>query len=174
MTQACCEGCQGDAAFTEDEAKLYPKLDSIIEARREQEGCLIPILQDAQELFGYLPDGAMKKIAYELEIPFGEVAGVVGFYSFFSTIPRGRYLVRVCLGTACYVRGGKEVLEALEKALEIGVGETTDDRMFSLDIGRCFGACGLAPVIMIDDETFQRVKPSTIESMLAPYRAGTI
>ena len=98
--------------------------------------------------------------------PYSEVAGVVGFYSFFTTVPRGKHLVRVCLGTACYVRGGKEVLAALKTALDVEVGETTSDRVFSLDVGRCFGACGLAPVIMIDDDVHQRVKPARVGKIL--------
>ena len=98
------------------------------------------------------------------------MAGVVGFYSFFTTVPRGKHLVRVCLGTACYVRGGKPVLQALKDALGVEVGETTSDRMFSLDVGRCFGACGLAPVIMIDQDVHQRVKPSKVGKILDRYR----
>ena len=100
---------------------------------------------------------------------------MVGFYSFFTTVPRGKHLVRVCLGTACYVRGGKQVLAALKDLLRIEVGETTSDRLFSLDVGRCFGACGLAPVIMIDDDVHQRVKPARLAKILDQYRetAGT-
>jgi NADH-quinone oxidoreductase subunit E len=97
------------------------------------------------------------------------VAGVVTFYSYFSTVPRGKNIVRVCLGTACYVRGGKEVLEAFRKQLDIEVGGTTEDRMFSLEVGRCFGACGLAPVVLVNDDVHQRVKPSKIKELLAPY-----
>jgi NADH:ubiquinone oxidoreductase subunit E len=97
------------------------------------------------------------------------VAGVVGFYSFFSTQPRGDNIIRVCLGTACYVRGGKQVLDSLKKELAIDVGETTEDRVFSLEIARCFGACGLAPAIMINDDVHQRVKPARIKQLLAPY-----
>ena len=108
-------------------------------------GAPIPVLQIAQAMFGYLPEEALKKIALALDKPYSEVAGVVGFYSFFTTVPRGKHLVRVCLGTACYVRGGKQVLAALKDVLRIEVGETSSDRLFSLDVGRCFGACGLAP-----------------------------
>jgi NADH:ubiquinone oxidoreductase subunit E len=121
-------------------------------------------------MFGYLPEAALKKISVKLNKPFSEVAGVVGFYSFFSTQPRGKYLVRVCLGTACYVRGGKEVLNSIKKVLKIDVGQTTEDRIFSLDIGRCFGACGLAPVIMVNDDVHQRVKPVKVAELLDTYR----
>jgi len=101
------------------------------------------------------------------------VAGVVGFYSFFTTVPRGKHLVRVCLGTACYVRGGKQVLAGLKDLLRIEVGETSSDRLFSLDVGRCFGACGLAPVIMIDEDVHQRVKPARLAKILDQYREET-
>ena len=96
---------------------------------------------------------------------------MVGFYSFFSTVPRGKFLVRVCLGTACYVRGGKGILDGLKKELGIDVGQTTEDRVFSLDIGRCFGACGLAPVIMVNDDVHQRVKANGLADILDSYRS---
>jgi NADH:ubiquinone oxidoreductase subunit E len=129
-------------------------------------------LQIAQGLFGYLPESALKRIALGLNKSFSEVAGVVSFYSFFSTVPRGKHLVRVCLGTACYVRGGKRVLDSLKHKLGVDVGETTEDRQFTLEVARCFGACGLAPAIMIDDEVHHRVKPSRIELVLSKYRNG--
>lgn len=149
---------------------LLDRLDDIIHDYRQKPGALIPVLQTAQNLFGYLSEHVLKRISLGLNKPYSEVAGVVGFYSFFSTFPRGTYLVRVCLGTACYVRGGKEVLSALRKVLGIEVGETTPDRLFSLEIGRCFGACGLAPVIMVNDEVHQRVKPAAVADIVAIYR----
>ena len=105
-----------------------------------------------------------------MKIPYSEVAGVVSFYTYFSTVPRGKYVIRVCLGTSCYVRGGKEVLQSFRDTLGIDVDQTTEDRLFSLKIGRCFGACGLAPVAMINDEIFQRVKPAKVEEIVAAYR----
>ncbi|MFO8065693.1 MAG: NAD(P)H-dependent oxidoreductase subunit E [Spirochaetota bacterium] len=145
-------------------------LDRIIDAHLDEAGALIPVLQEVQESVGYLPEDALKHISHRLEVPYSEVAGVVSFYSFFSTIPRGRHTVRACLGTACYVRGGKEVLESLKRNLGIEVGGTTEDRMFSLDVGRCFGACGLAPVVVVDETVHQQVKPSRVAELLAPYR----
>jgi NADH:ubiquinone oxidoreductase subunit E len=121
-------------------------------------------------MFGYLPDEAIKKISVSLRKSYSEVAGVVSFYSFFTTVPRGKYMFRVCLGTACYVRGGKEVLTSLKRELKIDVGGTTDDKLFSIDVGRCFGACGLAPVIMVNDEVYQRVKPERINEIIDFYR----
>jgi NADH:ubiquinone oxidoreductase subunit E len=97
---------------------------------------------------------------------------VVGFYSFFTTVPRGEHLVRVCLGTACYVRGGKKVLEAVKKSLDIDVGQTTPDRKFSLEVARCFGACGLAPVLTVDEDIHQRVKAARVQELLDGYRNG--
>jgi NADH:ubiquinone oxidoreductase subunit E len=160
--------CPGCAEATEEE--LLQQLDDVLQEYLGTPGALIPVLQIAQTMFGYLPEPALKKIALALGKPYSEVAGVVSFYSFFSTVPRGKHLVRVCLGTACYVRGGKEVLASLKQALNIEVGETTSDRLFSLDVGRCFGACGLAPVIMIDDDVHQRVKPTQMGKILDGYR----
>ncbi len=154
------------------EEQLLAQLDEVLAEYADVPGALIPVLQIAQAMFGYLPETALKKIALALDKPYSEVAGVVGFYSFFTRVPRGKHLIRVCLGTACYVRGGKEVLSALKSALRIEVGETTSDRMFSLDVGRCFGACGLAPVIMIDDDVHQRVRPTKLVKILEQYRPG--
>jgi NADH:ubiquinone oxidoreductase subunit E len=165
-TCACSE-CEGTT-----EADLIERLDDLLREYTEKPGGLIPALQIAQKLIGYLPEAAIKKIAVMFRKPFSEVTGVVTFYSFFSTVPRGKYVVRVCLGTACYVRGGKDVLEAIKKKLGIDVGETTADRLFSLDIGRCFGACGMAPVLMINDVVHQRVKPARIQEMLSRVAAS--
>jgi len=160
----CPQGC-GEPS----EEELLSRLDEVIESYKEKPGALIPVLQIAQGLFGYLPVIALKKIAQGLGKSYSEVAGVVSFYSFFSTVPRGRNLIRVCLGTACYVRGGLQVLESLRKELGIDVGETTDDREFSLEVARCFGACGLAPVITVNDNVHHRVKPARIGEILAQY-----
>jgi NADH:ubiquinone oxidoreductase subunit E len=152
------------------EAELLAQLDDVLKEYLHVPGALIPVLQIAQGMFGYLPESALKKISLALNKPYSEVVGVLSFYSFFTTVPRGKHLVRVCLGTACYVRGGKEILAALKNTLGIEVGETTSDRLFSLDVGRCFGACGLSPVIMIDDEVHQRVKPTRLPKLLEKYR----
>jgi NADH:ubiquinone oxidoreductase subunit E len=165
-------GEEGRCACAQEpsEEELLSQLDDILQSYVSVPGALIPVLQIAQGLFGYLPETALKKISLALNKSYSEVAGVVGFYSFFTTVPRGKHLVRACLGTACYVRGGKQVLQTLRTALGIEVGETTSDRLFSLDVGRCFGACGLAPVIMIDDEVHQSVKPAKIAKILDGYR----
>ena len=161
----CC--CNNSASVNEDQ--LFDQLDDIIDQHANNPGALIPVLQSAQNLFGYLPEAALKRISFRLNKPYSEVAGVVGFYSYFSTVPKGKYTIRVCMGTACYVRGGKDVLRAFSDELEIAVGETTRDNKFSLEVGRCFGACGLAPVIMINDEVFQRVKPSKVGEIINSF-----
>lgn len=161
--QSC--NCSGEV----DEKVLYSQLDGIIDLHQNKDGALIPILQATQNLFGYLPEKALKIVSQKLDKPYSEVAGVVGFYSYFSTTPKGKHTIRVCMGTACYVRGGQDVLKSLMDSLKISVCETTDDRKFTLEIGRCFGACGLAPVVMVDDETFQSVKPSKINEILDKY-----
>ena len=160
-------GCACGAEVSEQE--LLTRLDAVIAEYRAKPGALIPVLQIAQGLFGYLPENVLKRIALGLNKSYSEVAGVVGFYAFFSTQPRGKHMVRVCLGTACYVRGGKQVLDAMKKELGIDVGETTPDRQFTLEVARCFGACGLAPAVNIDEDVHQRVKPARIRELLAPY-----
>lgn len=152
------------------EEEILEHLDHVIAESKEKPGSLIPLLQLTQKMYGYLPDSALKKISEGLNIPISEVAGIVGFYSFFSTTPKGKNVVRVCQGTACYVRGGNEVLSAVKNELNINVGETTKDREFSLEVGRCFGACGLAPVIMVNNDVIQRVKPAKIGEILKVYK----
>ncbi|MBP8131516.1 MAG: NAD(P)H-dependent oxidoreductase subunit E [Candidatus Hydrogenedentes bacterium] len=164
------KGCGCTCTEEASEEELLARLDEVIQEYKDKAGALIPVLQMAQAIFGYLPEVALKKVSLGLGKPYSEVAGVVGFYSFFSTEPRGKHTVRVCLGTACYVRGGKNVLQALKDKLGIDVGGTTEDRQFSLDVARCFGACGLAPAIMVDDQVYQRVKPTRVQSILDRYR----
>jgi NADH:ubiquinone oxidoreductase subunit E len=143
------------------------QLNRVIEEFSDPDSALIPVLQKAQDLLGYLPVAVLKHIALRLNKPYSEVTGVVSFYSYFSTVPRGKNVVRVCLGTACYVRGGKDVLKSLQDTLHLEVGQTTPDRQFSLEIGRCFGACGLAPAVMVNDQVHQRVKPARVRELLA-------
>jgi NADH:ubiquinone oxidoreductase subunit E len=159
-----CEDC-GEAS----EEELLERLDEVLERYQGSPGGLIPVLQQAQSIFGYLPEVALKRVAKSLGKPYSEVAGVVSFYSFFSTVPRGKHIIRVCLGTACYVRGGLQVLDAIRDKLGIDVGETTEDRMFSLEVARCFGACGLAPAVSIDEDVHRRVRVSQIGQILSSY-----
>jgi len=135
-------------------------------------GPLIQVLHSAQELFGYLPEKAQVEIAKGLGISLSEVHGVLSFYSFFTTVPRGKHTIRVCMGTACYVRGGKQVLEKFEKELGIGKNDTTEDRQFSLEINRCVGACGLAPVVTVGEDIYRRVKLDKVPEIIAKYSTG--
>ena len=144
-------------------------LRELIAAHKEQQGALMPVLQGAQEIYGYLPIEVQTIIAEELNIPLAEVYGVVTFYAQFTLNPRGTYNIGVCMGTACYVRGGKLVVEALEEKLGVPVGGTTDDKKFTFEIARCIGACGLAPAIMVDDTVYKYVTPKNVDDILAEY-----
>ncbi|NLD93943.1 MAG: NADH-quinone oxidoreductase subunit NuoE [Fibrobacter sp.] len=163
----CSCSCSGTENCVEIELN---KLDAVFDKWESQPGALIPVLQETQGIYGYIPAAAITAISERLRIPTSKIFGVITFYSFFSLKPRGKYLIRVCLGTACYVRGAEEVLTALKSQLGIDVGETTDDLVFTLDVGRCFGACGLAPVIMINEDVHQWVKSSDVEKILKSYR----
>ncbi len=144
-------------------------VDEIVRKYRSKPGSLIPVLEEIQETIGYLPKEIQARVARGLRLPYSEVYGVVTFYSFFTMAPRGRHTVRCCLGTACYVRGGRKNLEKLRETLRVAPGETTRDRRFSLETVRCLGACGLAPVIMVDEDTYRQVKPSQIPAILNEY-----
>ena len=146
------------------------KLNKIIEKHKGKPGGLIPVLEEAQVALEYLPVSVQKKIARELNLPLSRVYGVVTFYSFFTMTPRGKHTVRVCLGTACYVRGGKAITEALQKEFGISEGETTPDRMFTLESIRCLGACGLGPVVVVDEDVHGRIKPSKVKEILTQYK----
>jgi NADH:ubiquinone oxidoreductase subunit E len=146
------------------------KLNKIIEKHKGKPGGLIPVLEEAQVALEYLPVSVQKKIARELNLPLSRVYGVVTFYSFFTMTPRGKHTVRVCLGTACYVRGGKAIAESLRKEFGVDEGETTPDRMFTFESVRCLGACGLGPVVVVDEDVHGRVKPSKVKEILNQYK----
>ncbi|HOJ42652.1 MAG TPA: NAD(P)H-dependent oxidoreductase subunit E [Syntrophorhabdaceae bacterium] len=152
-----------------NEEELYPKLEEMIEQHRGKPAELIMALHKAQNLFGYLPKKAQEIISERLNVPISTICGVISFYSFFSTVPKGRHSIKVCLGTACYVRGSQQTLERVEKELNIQVGGTTEDRRFSLDVVRCIGACGLAPAMLVDNDVYGRVKSTKIMDILKKY-----
>ena len=158
--------CEARFGTAEQEAKLR----AVIEASRTVPGCLMHVLQEAQEIYGYLPIQVQKLIAEGLGISLSEVYGVATFYSQFSLTPKGKYKISVCLGTACYVKGADKILEALETQLDIKCGECTPDGLFSLDSCRCVGACGLAPVLMVNDEVFGKLTPDRVKWILDGYR----
>lgn len=150
------------------ETKLA-QLTAICSRHNNDPGELINILHETQEMFGYLPQEIQEIIAAQLHIPVSRVYGVVTFYSFFTMTPKGKYPISVCLGTACYVRGAEKVLDEFQRELEIKVGETTPDGLFSLDCLRCVGACGLAPVVTIGDKVYGRMTPEKVRDILADY-----
>ncbi|MBE5812551.1 MAG: NADH-quinone oxidoreductase subunit NuoE [Clostridiales bacterium] len=145
------------------------KLEEIINEHKTQDGALIPVLHEAQELFGYLPEEVQQKIADGLGVSLAEVYGVATFYSRFTLTPKGKYNIQLCLGTACYVKGADKILLKLEELLGIKVGETTPDGKFSIEGARCLGACGLAPVMVINGEVYGKVTPDMIKGILDKY-----
>ena len=163
--QQCTGCCGGD----QTEEQLMERVRQVARDNRGKEGCLIQVLHMAQSIYGYLPLEVQRAVADELGLPVAQVSGVVTFYSFFSTQPRGEHTIRVCLGTACYVRGGKKIVERLQDVLGVGVGDTTPDRKFTFEVARCIGACGLAPAMSIDDTVYKQVDPDKLESILARY-----
>jgi NADH:ubiquinone oxidoreductase subunit E len=152
-----------------DEEEVYLKLEETIAQHKGKPTELIMALHKAQNLFGYLPKKAQELISERLNVPISTVCGVISFYSFFSTVPKGRHTVKVCLGTACYVRGGQQTLQKVEKELNTKVGSTTDDRRYSVDIVRCIGACGLAPAVLVDKDVYGRVKSTKLMDILGKY-----
>jgi len=153
----------------DDHNEKLAQIAEVIAKYDAQPNNLIMVLHAAQGIYGYLPYLVQKFIADKMEIPISEVSGVVSFYSFFSTKPRGKHTIMVCMGTACYVRGSKKVLEGLQKQLNVEVSETTEDGKFTLSSARCIGACGLAPAMMIDETVYKAVSPSKLESILSKY-----
>ena len=159
MTETCCQS-----------EEKYRKLDEVIDEYKGKPGGLIPALHQAQLIFGYLPKDVQIRIAEGLAVPLSEVYGVVTFYSFFSQKPRGKHTIGVCLGTACYVKGAAEIVEALEEDLGIKVGDTTENGEFSLMVTRCVGACGLAPVLTIGEDVYGRLTAEKIPEIINHYK----
>lgn len=161
MTQQCV-GC------AEAQEKLK-QLGQIIEKYKDTQGALIPVLHEAQNLYGYLPLEVQREISNGLGIPLAEVYGVVSFYAQFSINPKGKYQVSVCMGTACYVKGSTDILDKFKTRLGIDVGECTDDQKFSLDACRCIGACGLAPVVTINEDVYGKLTVDDIDAIIDKY-----
>lgn len=153
-----------------DLKEKYELLQAAIERHKEEPGALMPVLQEAQNIFGYVPLDVQEKIADGLGTTLAEVYGVATFYAQFSLEPKGQYVVGVCLGTACYVKGSQKVLDKLSEVLRVPVGKTTDDGRFTLNATRCLGACGLAPVMMVNDEVYGRLTPDEVPGIIAKYR----
>jgi NADH-quinone oxidoreductase E subunit len=158
MDDCCGRGNNKEARLTE----LFNRYEG-------KDGVLIPVLQKAQEIYGYLPEEVLKKIADHFQWPFSEVYGVATFYAQFHLKPRGENIIKVCTGTACHVRGGGKILDKITSELKISPGETTEDLKFTLESVACLGACGLAPVMMVNDDTYGRLTPDKVPAILAKY-----
>jgi len=165
------ENAQKAAVGVVDEftPEMFAELDKWIAEYKGKTGSVIRALNKAQEIFGYLPREVQDKVAKGLDLSLSEVYGIATFYSFFSIVPKGKHTVCVCMGTACYVRGGQQVLDDLKKVLDVEVGGTTVDREFSLDSVRCMGACALAPVVRVDEDVYRQVSPKKVKEILGKY-----
>lgn len=150
-------------------AEQEKQLHDVIAELKDVEGCLMPIMQKAQDIYGYLPIEVQRMIADDLGIPLEEVYGVATFYSQFALNPKGKYTVGVCLGTACYVKGSQDVFDTVSKELKIDNGGITDDGQFSLEATRCIGCCGLAPVMTINEDVYGKLTADMIPDILKKY-----
>ncbi|HEY8892263.1 MAG TPA: NADH-quinone oxidoreductase subunit NuoE [Clostridium sp.] len=161
--EKCCSECG------ENDIR-YEKVRDIAKEFKVMKGALIPVLHEVQKLFGYLPEEALRIVAEEINIPMSEIYGVSTFYSQFTLEPKGEHIIKVCLGTACYVKGSQDILERLSSVLEVEVGKTTSDGKFTLEAARCLGACGLAPVLMVDDKVYGRLIPADVIRIIEEYK----
>ena len=147
----------------------FNELEDFINSLKEKKGALIEVLHKAQHIFGYLPKDVQLFIGKKLNIPSSKVFGVITFYSYFTTKPRGKYVINVCLGTVCFVKGSDKIMEKFEQKLNINCGETTPDGNFTLEGLRCVGACGLAPVVVINEKVYGHVSIDDVEKILSNY-----
>jgi len=148
-------------------ARVLRDVSEVVDLNRGRAGALIRVLQQSQERVGYLPPEVLTAISRVMKVPISEVNGVVSFYNFFTTVPRGKYVLQVCLGTACYVRGGQRILDVLKKEYRLEPGDTTPDGMLSLDTVRCLGACALSPVVTLNGQVYRRVKPTSVKELVS-------
>jgi NADH:ubiquinone oxidoreductase subunit E len=148
---------------------MFLKIDAIVAKYKDKPGSLIPVLQQAQEVCGYLPPAVQRYVARGLNMSPSVVYGVATFYSFFTLVPRGKHVIRVCLGTACYVKRSEEILDKIKDELDLEVGEVTRDKKYSLEAVRCLGACGLAPVVVIGQDTYGDVAATKVMDIVKKY-----
>ncbi|MBU1262428.1 NAD(P)H-dependent oxidoreductase subunit E [bacterium] len=148
----------------------WAKVDEIVARYKAKPGSLIPVLEQVQEVVGFLPARVQHHIAERLDISPSMVYGVVTFYSFFTMVPRGKHLIRVCLGTACYVKRSDEILDKLKRELKVGSDGMTEDKVYSLESVRCLGACGLAPVVVVGTDTYGAVDPVKVMKIVENYK----
>jgi NADH:ubiquinone oxidoreductase subunit E len=152
------------------DSKTSRQIKKIVEATDGQAGAPIRVLQKVQGLIGYLPREALEAVSREMRIPLSELYGITSFYSFFSMVPKGKYVIQVCLGTSCYVKGGQKIIDSLNKDFGLESGNTTPDGKFSLQTVRCLGCCGLSPVLAINEDVHRKVKPSKLKEILSSYQ----
>ena len=152
-----------------DTAEQSAKLQEVIAKYKGTQGALIPVLHEAQAIYGYLPYEVQEKISEGLGVTMAEIYGVVTFYTQFSIYPKGEYNIAVCLGTACYVKGSGDIIDKIKERLGIDVGKCTEDGKFSLDATRCIGACGLAPVLTVNDDVYGRITVDDVDDILNKY-----
>jgi len=146
------------------------QIQKVIDDTRGKSGALIRVLQQTQGIVGYLPPPVLKIISRDLKVPLSEVYGIVSFYHFFTMVPRGKYVVQVCLGTSCYVKGGQKLLDTMKKDYNLESEGITPDGKFSLETVRCLGCCGLSPVMAIREAVYRKVKPSDVKDILSAYK----
>ncbi|GAF75055.1 unnamed protein product [marine sediment metagenome] len=150
--------------------RTFRQIQEMIDVTGGQAGALIRVLQQTQGLIGYLPATVIKTISRDLKIPLSEVYGIVSFYHFFTMVPKGKFVIQICMGTSCYVKGGQRILDTLKKDWGLEPGEITPDGRFSLETVRCLGCCGLSPVVAIGEDVHRKVKPSKLNDILISYR----
>jgi NADH:ubiquinone oxidoreductase subunit E len=156
--------------FFKSKKSEFAELKAYIDSVKNSQGVTMQVLQKAQGIFGYLPLEVQQFISDETNIPLADIYGVVTFYTQFSTEEKGKHKIGVCLGTACYVRGSQEILDKLSEELKVSVGKTTEDKLFTLEATRCLGCCGLAPVMVIDDDVYGKLEAKKIPDILKKYQ----
>ena len=164
MEQKCC--CGGNDIADE----RLEKIKHSIETFKPMRGALIPVLHEVQDTYGYLPEDVLLIVSDELNIPLSEIYGVASFYHFFSLEPKGEHIIRICMGTACYIKGAQAILDTFAKELNVEVSKTTEDGKFTLEATRCLGACGLAPVLTIGEKVYGKVNATDVAKILKDYR----
>lgn len=162
-TTCCCSSTE--------EQPQYQELDAFIEALPQKKGHLVTVLHKAQSLFGYLPREVQQFVASQMGESLATVYGVVSFYTFFTMVPRGKYPISICMGTACFVKDAEAVVDAFKKELKIEIGEVTADSLFSIDTVRCVGACGLAPIVLVGEKVFGNVSLAQVPDIISEFRS---
>ncbi|SHH97695.1 NADH-quinone oxidoreductase subunit NuoE [Clostridium grantii] len=162
MKEKCC--------CSKEKDDRIEKIRTMVQSFKDVKGPLIPVMHEVQKMYGYLEEEALEVISEELKVPMAEIYGVATFYSQFSLEPKGDHTIKVCLGTACYVKGSQNILDKFSDLLNVEVGKTTEDGKFTLEAARCLGSCGLAPIIMVDDKVYGGLHPNDVIRILEEYK----